>query len=149
MEFPRVMAPYDLRIHARLVIPGAELAEAASRAGGPGGQHVNKSNTRVTLRWDVATSEALSPAQRRRLRARLASRLTRGGVLVVHAGGARSRARNREAARERLAELVRDALRQSPRRVATRPGRGAVERRLAEKKRRSARKRERGRPAED
>jgi ribosome-associated protein len=135
----------DLEIRPGLRIPGSELTETASRASGPGGQHINKTNTRVTLRWSVAESEALSAQQRRRLLRRLAQRLTRRQQLVVHASRFRSRARNRQLARERLAELVRDALRTRRARVPTSPSRAARERTRADKRRRSAVKRTRGR----
>ena len=134
----------DLPIRRGLAIPGGELVEQASRAGGPGGQHVNKANTRVTLRWSVAASAALSEPQRARLLARLAGRLTRSGELVVHASDARSRARNRDGARDRLAALVRAGLAVPRPRRATRPTLGSRERRLDAKRHRSARKRERG-----
>jgi ribosome-associated protein len=104
---------------------------------------VNKVSTRVTLRWSVAASAALSEPQRARLAQRLAARLTREGELVVHAGGERSRARNRERARERLAELVAEALAVRRPRRPTAPTPGSRERRLAAKRRRAARKRER------
>jgi ribosome-associated protein len=135
-----------LPIRRNLVIPASELVESASRAGGPGGQHVNKTSTRVTLRWNARESGALSDAQRARLLARLGPRVARSGDLLVHAGRFRSRAKNREAARERLAEIVRDALRTKRRRVPTRPGKAARERRLQQKKHRSATKRTRTRP---
>lgn len=130
--------PEELKVRRGLVIPGEELREAASRSGGPGGQHVNKASTRVTLRWRPATSAALSDAQRTRLLRRLEARLTRGGDLIVHAGGARSRARNRERARERLAELVREGLAVRRARRPTRPSGASRERRLEGKRRRSA-----------
>ncbi len=135
----------DLRVDEGLVIPAEELHEAASRSGGPGGQHVNRSRTRVTLRWNVRESNALDARSRRRLTRRLAGRLTRRGHLVVHAGRHRSRARNRTLARERLAELVREALRERRTRVATRPSTGARQRRLETKRRRSAVKQTRAR----
>lgn len=131
------------------MIPASELREQASRSGGPGGQHVNKTSTRVTLRWSVRESQALSPAQRARLIARLGARLTRAGELVVHAGRQRSRARNRQAARERLVELVRGALARRRPRVATRASRGIRERGVAEKRRRGAVKRQRRRPSDE
>ncbi len=131
----------DLEVQPGLVIPGAELREAASRSGGPGGQHVNKTSTRVTLRWNPGESSCLSAAQRARLRRKLGPRLTRSGDVVVHARRHRSRARNRALARERLAELVRDALATPRARVATRPSRASRERRLEAKRRRSALKR--------
>jgi ribosome-associated protein len=139
----------DLEIRRSLVIPGCEISEAASRAGGPGGQHVNKTSTRVTLRWNVRDSAALGAAQRARLLERLGPRLTRSGSLVVHAARSRSRAQNREAARSRLAEIVRDALRTTRHRVPTRPGKASRERRLTQKKQRSATKRRRAAPDRD
>jgi len=111
---------------------------------------VNKVNTRVTLRWSVAASAALSSAQRARLEERLGARLTREGELVVHAGSERSRARNRERARERLAELVAGALAVRRPRRPTAPTQGSRERRLAAKHLRAVRKRERGaRPGDE
>jgi len=132
-----------------LVIPGAELRETASRSSGPGGQHVNKSNTRVTLRWSVADSVALGPNQRRRVLRRLASRSTRDGEVLVHASRHRSRARNRELARERLAELVAEALRIRPVRKKTKPSTASKRRQLETKRRRAATKRTRGRVRRD
>ena len=130
-----------LEILPGLVIAAAEIEESASRAGGPGGQHVNKTSTRVTLRWNVETSQCLDEAQRRRLLRQLEGRITRAGDLVVHARQQRSRARNRELARERLAELVRAGLARRRHRVATRPSTGARKRRLEAKRRRSDLKR--------
>jgi len=137
------MAAEDLEISHGLVIPANELRETASRSSGPGGQHVNKASTRVSLRWSVIRSEALGSARQARLIARLGARLTRSGDLVVHADGARSRARNRESARERLAELVADALRVPRARRPSRPTRGARENRMQTKKRRADVKRDR------
>jgi ribosome-associated protein len=132
-----------------LAIPAAELRETASRAGGPGGQRVNKASTRVSLHWSVARSAALTEAQRARLTLRLAGRLTRDGELAVHASDERSRARNRALARERLAALVRGALAVRRPRRPTKPTSGSRERRLASKHLRAARKRERGAPGRD
>jgi ribosome-associated protein len=140
----------DLPVRRGLLIPGSELREQASRAGGPGGQHVNKANTRVTLRWSFANSGALSEAQRARIARRLATRVTRQGELVVHAADERSRARNRALARERLAALVRGALALRRPRRPTRPTAGGRERRLGAKQRRSELKRaRRPRPSDE
>jgi ribosome-associated protein len=139
------MSGRDLEVSRRLVIPAAELQESASRSGGPGGQHVNKTSTRVTLRWCVAQSASLSGAQRARLLRRLGSRLTRSGDLLVHARRFRSRGRNRELARERLAELVREALATPKTRVPTARSRSSRERALAAKRRRAQLKQRRGR----
>ena len=140
------MSRRDLPIHRDVVIPGAELEEAASRSGGPGGQHVNKASTRVTLRWNVNASKAVGSVRRARLLERLARRLTREGDLIVHASKHRSRARNRERARGRLAELVRDALAVKRPRRATRPTSSSKLRRVETKRRRSNVKRRRRPP---
>lgn len=134
----------SLRVRADLVIPATELREEATRSRGPGGQNVNKTSTRVTLRWNVAESAALAPEQRRRVEDRLGNRLTRAGELVIHCDRTRSQARNRELARARLAELVAGALAKRKSRRPTRPTRAARERRLEEKSRRSRVKRTRG-----
>lgn len=139
------MAANDLEIGGGLILPAAELRESASRAGGPGGQHVNKTSTRVTLRWNAMASQALDDETRALLLRRLGPRMTRSGDLVVHVGGDRSRARNREAARERLAELVAEALHVPRSRVETRPSRGSRERRMREKRQRSGLKKGRQR----
>lgn len=119
------------------MVPAAELVERFSRSSGPGGQSVNTTDSRVELEYDVASSAALSDAQRSRAVSRLVARLTDGRLVVV-ASEHRSQHRNRVAARERLAELLRAALAPPPPvRRATRPSRGARERRLAGKRHRS------------
>jgi len=133
----------DIPVRRGVVIPAAELEETASRSSGPGGQHVNKSNTRVTLRWRLRESAALDAAARRRVEERLGARVTRAGELIVHAQTHRSRERNRALARERLAELVRDALRTRAPRVPTRAGAGARARTREAKRRHGAVKRAR------
>jgi ribosome-associated protein len=121
----------------------AELSWRFSRSGGPGGQSVNTTDSRVELSWDLAGSELLSPAMKERAVERLGHRLV-NGVLTVTASEHRSQLRNREAAAARLAGVVAGAIAPPPRiRRATRPTRGAVERRLAEKKRRGETKRNR------
>ncbi len=145
------MAPQDSRdlsIEPWFSIPEAELGEAASRARGPGGQHVNKTNTRVTLRWNVRESAAPTPRQRERLLESLGARLTAQGELVVHSDRTRSRARNREYARERIRELVSKALHEDPERRPTRPTRASKARTRKIKTQRSALKKMRGRPGE-
>ncbi len=143
------MSGEALEVRGDLRIPAEEIHESASRSSGPGGQHVNKTETRVTLRWNVAESRVLGEGRRRRLLSRLSARITNRGHLVVHAQRFRSRGRNRVLARERMAELVREALRQRAPRRPTRPSRAGRERRLDAKRRQAARKRGRGRPRED
>lgn len=135
--------PDDVRVSERLTIPAAELAWRFSRSSGPGGQGVNTTDSRVELSWDLAGSEALLPALRERAIERLGARLVQG-VLTVTASENRSQLRNREAAAARLASIVAGAIAPPPRaRRATRPSRGAVERRITDKKRRSQTKRNR------
>lgn len=124
-------------------IPAREIEELASRSSGPGGQHVNTSSTRVTLRWNLRDSSGLRGDARERLMARLKPRLTREGVLTVHADRHRSRARNRESALARLRELVETALHQSPPRRPTGPSGGARRRRVDDKRHRGQLKRSR------
>ena len=134
----------DLPVSRSLVIPAAELSERFSRSSGPGGQGVNTTDSRVELSWDVAASAVLSPTLRARLLERLSARLI-DGVLTITASEHRTQLANRRAARERLADLVREASAPPPRpRRRTRPTRGSVERRLSAKKRRSDVKRGRG-----
>lgn len=128
-----------------LTIPAGELLERFSRSPGPGGQSVNTTDSRVELRFDPASSSALSEPQRARLLHSLDGRLV-GGRIVIAASEHRSQFRNRAAARERLAGILREALTPPPaRRKATRPTRGSQRRRLDAKKRRGAIKAGRGR----
>ena len=131
-----------------VIIPAAELEERFSRASGPGGQNVNKVASKVELRWNARTSSALRESDRSWILARLSGRLTEAGELVVRASRTRDQVRNRAEARARLADLVRAALARPRRRVATRPSRSSVERRLSGKKRRATLKRNR-QPSED
>ncbi|WP_426624932.1 alternative ribosome rescue aminoacyl-tRNA hydrolase ArfB [Leifsonia sp. McL0607] len=137
-----------LRVDSRLTIPESELSWRFSRSSGPGGQGVNTADSRAELVWDVAGSAVLSPDQRERLLERLSSRIV-DGILTVAASEHRAQLRNREAARARLADIVADALLPpAPARRPTKPSRGAKQRRLAAKMRRSDVKRLR-RPPRD
>lgn len=133
-----------LHVTDDLFVPRAELTFRASRSGGPGGQHVNTSSTRVELAWDVAGSPSLDGAQRALLLEKLANRINSEGVLLLTEGGSRSQHRNREAVTERFQELVRAALHVPRPRRKTRPTRASRERRIQSKKRRSEVKRLRG-----
>jgi ribosome-associated protein len=135
--------PDDLRVNRWLVIPAAELRERFSRSSGPGGQSVNTTDSRVELSFDLAGSPSLPERERNRALARLAPRLA-DGVVTVAAETERSQLMNREAARARLAALLREAIAPPPPpRVPTKPSRGARERRLADKRRRGQTKRDR------
>jgi len=126
--------PGPLRVTRSVVIPERELTWRFSHSSGPGGQSVNTADSRVELSLDVARTSALGPVQRARALERLSRRLVDG----VRASDRRSQLRNREAALERMAKILAGALAPPPpRRRPTRPSRGSVERRLADKKRRS------------
>jgi ribosome-associated protein len=133
----------DLRVNGWLVIPDSELHERFSRSSGPGGQSVNTADSRVELSFDVARSAVLPDWARTRAVQRLGGRLA-GGVLTVAASEQRSQLANRQAARARLAALLRQAVAPPQRpRVPTRPSRGANERRLEAKRSRATVKRTR------
>ncbi len=124
-------------------IPRSELTTRASRAGGPGGQHVNTSSTRIELWWNVRRTRALTDNERQRVLEKLASRLDADGNVRVVASAFRSQARNRGAAEERLAALLRRALAVPKPRRKTRPRRSAVEARLRTKQIHGEKKRRR------
>lgn len=139
----------DLEVSPQLTIPAAELRWRFSRSSGPGGQHVNTSDSRVQLSWSVAESVVLSEAQRERLLAQLGARLV-AGTITVTVSQERSQLRNRELALDALAGRLRAALAPpaAPRRP-TRPTRGSARRHTAAKQQRSATKQQRRRPADD
>lgn len=139
----------ELKVNGFLSIPRSELIVRASRSGGPGGQHVNTSSTRVEVLWNVAASAVLFDDQRTLIMHALRSKLSAVGDLRVVASDTRSQARNRALAEQRLADIVRLALVVKKARKKTRPTRSAVERRLAEKKLRSKRKHDRSDSGED
>jgi len=130
-------------VNARLVLPAEELSIAFTRSGGPGGQNVNKVATRVQLRFSIAESKVLGETRRARLTERLSSRLTREGELLITSSRHRERERNIEDARERMAEVLREALQVQKKRRATKPTRGSKKRRLDTKRQRGQVKRDR------
>jgi len=133
-----------------LTVPADVLAERFSRSSGPGGQGVNTADSRVELELDVVAFEGFTDTQRRRVLRALDPRLVGGRLLVVAASEHRQQRRNRVAARERMAELLREAMAPPPApRRATKPTRGSRERRLAAKKRRGETKAGRARPASE
>lgn len=136
----------EIGINRRVSIPETEIELNFARSGGPGGQHVNTSSTKVELRWDLDSSEVLDDEEKQRVRDHLGNRITKDGVLVLHASEHRSQSQNRRAVVGRLRNLLRDALRPAKRRVATRPSRASERRRLEAKRRRSEKKRLRRSP---
>lgn len=124
-------------------IPRDEFVARATRSSGAGGQHVNKTSSRIQLSWDLGASSSLTDAQRERLLRKLASRLTADGVLTISVSDTRSQHRNREIAEERMSEVVNAALVVPKKRKATRPTRAAKEKRLDAKKLHSKKKQNR------
>jgi ribosome-associated protein len=139
----------ELQITPQVSLPLTELDYRASRSGGPGGQHVNTSSTRIEVWWDVARSPSLTDEQRNRLLRRLASRLDSEGRLRLVSSGSRSQLRNLEDVTERLRDVVAAALAVPKKRKPTKPSRAAKAARLDAKRRRSAAKQRRRSPMPD
>ena len=131
----------NVRLPFGVSVPEAELEMRAARSGGPGGQSVNTTDSKIELRWDVRRSRALDEAQRARLLERLSSRLTDDGVLILTGQEHRSQHRNREAVLSRFQSIVGEALTPPRKRRRTRPTRAAKERRLQAKRERAETKR--------
>ena len=132
-----------IRVTQTVVIPRSEVVVRATRSGGPGGQHVNTSSTRIEITWDVMRTRALSEEERSRVVARLGARISDEGTVRVVASDSRSQRQNRERAESRLSDLIRRALAVPKARKRTRVPRGAVEARLEDKRRLRERKRQR------
>ena len=132
-----------IEIESELRIPSSEISFTSSRSSGPGGQHVNKVSTRVTLLFNVAASPSLNEVQKKRLRELLGTRINQAGVLRVSSQESRSQSRNRQAALDRFVRLLREALRRPKPRRPTRKPRRAKEERLQKKKQRAELKRDR------
>ncbi len=139
----------DVVVNDRITIPAAELQIGFARSGGPGGQHVNKVESKVELRWNPGDSSVLDDADRAWLLDKLSSRLTAAGEIIVTSERTRDQSRNREDASNKLADIVRAAIVRPKPRKKTRPSKGARERRLEEKKRQSERKKHRRVPPDD
>lgn len=133
-----------LQVTGRLVVPSSDLSWSAARSAGPGGQNVNKTATKVDLRFDVTGTSALPEDAKQRLLAQEGNRLDADGRLVVTSQVTRDQSRNLEDARRKLAEMIRRALVRPKKRKPTKPSRGAVRRRLADKRRQGEKKRTRG-----
>lgn len=140
------MVQEDLFVKPGVTIPQAELEFSVSRSGGPGGQHVNKTSTRVTLSWDISRSQAISEQQRERLLLKLEHRITQEHQLQVHVDETRSQYRNRELALQRLAEIVVAALHIPKPRKKTKPSRSSQQKRMDKKTQRGQIKQARKKP---
>lgn len=143
------MEPGGIRVNRNLRIPRDELTFTFLPSGGPGGQHANRSSTKVVVAWDVSGSRVLGPRQRQRVETALRSRIDASGTLRLSSDRHRSQLRNREDVQERLAKLVARALQPTKHRTATTPTRSARERRITQKRHRGEIKRGRRRPGLD
>ena len=132
-----------LEVTPNLGIPRTELVYRATRAGGAGGQHVNTSSTRIELLWNLRTTQAVEPEVRERVEDKLLSRMDGEGWIRIVSASRRSQLQNREAAEERLVEMIRGALVVQKKRRPTKPTFGSKQTRLAEKKKRGDTKRQR------
>ena len=139
----------DLQVKPGITIPVAELFFSASRSGGPGGQHANKTSSRVTLSWSPESSSALSQVQKNRVRKCLEFRLTQEGNLQIHVEDSRSQHKNKQVAKERLKQLLVEALKVPKHRTKTKPSKAAKRRRVDAKKTRGDLKKLRQKPADD
>jgi len=135
------MIKNDLFIQDTIIIPEHELEITTSRSGGPGGQHVNKTESRITIRWNVKNTNALNEVQKLRVLENLASQLTADGDLIVHNSASRSQQQNKEMALKNVADKVRKALHVPKKRMKTRVSKATKEKRLESKSHRGVIKR--------
>ena len=132
-----------LIVNAAMTIPAAEFAVSYARSAGPGGQNVNKVNSKAILRWRIVDSPSLPPAVRQRFLAHFGNRVTNDGEIVIAADEHREQPRNLTACYDRLRAMILSVAKPPTRRVKTRPSRGAVERRIQSKQRNSQKKQQR------
>lgn len=135
----------DIFMQEEIIIPEHELEISTSRSGGAGGQHVNKTESKVTVRWNIKTSNAITDEQKARIIKNLGTRLTENGDFIIHSSESRSQQHNRMAALKRLEKEIKKALHVPKKRMKTRVSKQAKEARLQEKKYRSSIKKLRSR----
>lgn len=128
----------DIFIKSGITIPEHELEITASRSGGAGGQHVNKTDTKITIRWNIKNSNALTDEQKQRIVAKLQSRITEDGDIIVHNSESRSQQQNKKNALNNLAAIIRNALHIEKKRIATKVSKALKEARLKSKAHRSS-----------
>ncbi|MEZ6129329.1 MAG: alternative ribosome rescue aminoacyl-tRNA hydrolase ArfB [Planctomycetaceae bacterium] len=138
-----------LEVNEHIQIADSELNFSFARSGGPGGQNVNKVNSKAVLHWNATESEALPPAVKQRFLDRYANRLTKEGILVLHSQRYRDQAGNIEDCRQRLIQLVLEVVKAPVKRRPTKPGKGAKQRRLQGKKENAQKKQQRQPPRHD
>lgn len=136
----------DLFIKNNIIIPDIELEITTSRAGGPGGQHVNKTDSRITVRWNIKTTTVLTDGQKERILEKLSSRITEDGDLIIHNSESRSQGQNKKNALNNLAAIVRNGLHVDKKRIPTKIPKALKEARLQSKAHRSSTKKMRSKP---
>jgi ribosome-associated protein len=140
---------HDVPIKNGIVIPAHEIEITTSRSGGPGGQHVNKTSSRVTVRWNISTTTALDETQKQQVLTKLHAQLTTEGDLVIHSSASRSQHHNKETALERLAHEIRKALHVPKKRTVTHISKTVKQKRFETKKQHSFVKKMRRKPFRD
>ena len=137
------MADKMIQINRSITIRSNELATTASKSGGPGGQHVNKTSTKVTLKWNPSKNSSLSQRQKTLIYSKLKKYISKEGELVLYCTQTRSQNLNQQIVQDRLKSLILKALKPQKKRIPTKPSKASVNRRIKQKKQRSSIKKDR------